>query len=75
MGADFQDLFFVAVQAFGSFVLGAGATSGFLLGLHPKCFGDMGNGFRESVQGCGSGVEACRERLPPGIEQRVDGVG
>ena len=47
----------------------------FLEGLHPECFGDVGNRFGEPMQGGRPGIEARGEALPPGIEERIDGVG
>src|SRR6202042_1615757 len=52
-----------------------GAPAAFIDGLHPEGLGDVGDGLGEAVQGGGAGVEARGEALPPGVEQRVDGVG
>ena len=52
-----------------------GTSSAFVERLHPEGFGDVGDGFGEAVQRGGSGVQAGGESLPPGIQQRVDGVG
>ena len=47
----------------------------FLEGLHPECFGDVGDRFGQPTQGRRAGIEARGEPLPPGIEERIDGVG
>ena len=68
----------------GLFVAGEGAGSGvlflrcapaaFVEGLHPEGFGGVGDGFVQSVQGGGAGIQAGGESLPPGVQKRVDGV-
>ena len=51
------------------------AALAFFERLHPQRFGHVGDGFRQAVQGGGPGVESGGEGLPPGIEQRINGVG
>ena len=51
------------------------AAAGFVEALQPESLGGQQHGFREAVQGGGSGIEAAGEAAPPLIEQRVDGVG
>lgn len=68
----------------GLFVGGEGAGGGVLLlrstspalgeGLHPECFGGVGYGFGNAVQGGRTCIQARGESLPPGIQQRIDRV-
>lgn len=51
------------------------AMAAFLEGLHPERFRDMSNGFGQAVEGCGAGIEARGQTLPPRVQQRVDRVG
>ena len=43
--------------------------------LHPERLGDVRDGFGEAVERRGTCVEARGEALPPGIQDRVNGVG
>ena len=51
------------------------APAAFFERLHPQGFGDMGHRFRQAVQSGGTCIKTRGKGFPPGIEQRVDGVG
>jgi hypothetical protein len=74
VGAYFEVLLIVGDGALRGLEFELGASAAFVEGLHPEGFGDVGDGFREAVQGGGAGIEACGEVLPPGIEEGTDGV-
>ena len=74
MRADLESLFVGGEGAGGRVLFLRGAATAFVEGLHPEGFGDVGDGFGESVQGGGAGVEACGEPFPPRVEQRIYGV-
>jgi len=52
-----------------------GASAAFVEGLHPERFCNVSNRFREPVKRRRARIEARGQALPPGIEQRIDGVG
>jgi hypothetical protein len=74
MRADLEGLFIGGESAGGGVLFLRGAAAAFVEGLHPEGFGGLGHALGQSVQGGGAGVQAGGESLPPGVEQRVDGV-
>jgi len=58
MGADFERLLLFGGGALRRFEFELGAAAAFVEGLHPQGFGDVGDGFRQSMEGGGSGVES-----------------
>ncbi len=52
-----------------------GAAAAFIERLHPKGFRDVGDGFREPMERRGAGVQTRGEAFPPGIQERINGVG
>jgi hypothetical protein len=75
VGADLEVLLKLVAKIRGGFQFLVGAAAAFVEGLHPQGFGDVGDGFGEAVQGGGACVETCGEGFPPGVEERIDGVG
>jgi hypothetical protein len=52
-----------------------GAPAAFVERSHPKGLGDVRNRLGEPVKCRWAGIEARRQALPPGVEQRIDRVG
>jgi len=49
VGANFERLLVMAKSTLRRVLFDRGAAPAFVEGLHPECFGDVGDGFGESV--------------------------
>ena len=75
MGAQVEVRFALGSASRGAVKFLLRPSAAFLERLHPERFGDVRDRFGQTMQGRRAGIEARGQPLPPGIEERIDGVG